>query len=46
MDTSKVTSMDNMFEGATAMTYVTPQEAQEAAVSNFFFWTVADQNQK
>ena len=51
MDTSKVTNMDRMFDGATAMTHPKPSlkaagEEKEAAVSNFFFESVADQNQK
>ena len=51
MDTSKVTDMDDMFFGADAMTHPKPSlkaagEEKEAAVSNFFFESVADQNQK
>ena len=44
MDTSQVTDMDDMFTGATAMTH--PKPSLKAAVSNFFFESVADQNQK
>ena len=44
MDTSKVTDMNYMFDGATAMTH--PKPSLKAAVSNFFFESVADQNQK
>ena len=36
MDTSKVTTMYKMFEGATAMTHPLPQIKEIAAVSNFF----------
>jgi len=36
MDISKVTNMDDMFDGATAMTHPFPQTKEMIAVSNFF----------
>ena len=45
MDTSKVTIMDSMFNGCPSSIKAAGEE-KEAAVSNFFFESVADQNQK